>query len=493
MFRNQYLISSERTISSLPNFRNETFGELNIYVESKLRFYKKSINNIEIGFLGIFFDPLAPNLNGNDLLDKFLLPNSNIDLFLKELERFSGRFVALFRENDSYYITGDFKHSKNIFYSIQGNFTVISSSLNLFYTLFDKKPNIDPNIKTFFESERYFNKQQDWHGPKTLDKSFLKLLPNHYLTIKTKEVKRIPLSTPKLGFEEVIENSYQILKGSYEYLLKNHTIIQPLTAGWDSRILLGASLAYKNSIKYYIFKRSDNENTPDIHLSEKIAKAFDLNFPIFNVEEFKENFKKAYEKHTLNPNYLSKVKDIQFHYEYHASQENLVNVSGVSGNLFRFVYGCTNKIAPDKEEIYCLSAYGPYSKITTKEIDSWYGKAKKYALEYNVSLIDLFFIENRLGNWGSIYPYEQDMALDEVDPFSNKTLMYPILNLDKKFRGYGRNQLSSKLLERFDKRLCDFPFNPHKGPLHMFIIRNFETNLLYKKYKFIKSKILNGI
>jgi|GEM_PF-2492462 len=490
MFRNQYLISSKRAVSTIPNFRNETFGELNIYLESKLTFYKKTINNLEVGFLGVFFNPFVPDLIGDDLLDEFLQPNANIDSFLKGIEKFSGRFVALFREKDSYFITGDFKHSKNIFYNNHEDFTVITSSLKLWYTLFDQDPNYDTNTKAFFESEIYFRKQQDWHGPKTFDENFLKLLPNHYLNIKSKTVKRISLFTSKLSFEEVIENSFQILKGTYQYLFKNHQIIQPLTAGWDSRILLGASLGTENFIKYYVFRRADNENNPDIHLSEQIAKAFNLNFSIFDVEDFKEDFIKAYEIHTHYPNYLLKVKDIQFHYHNHASQENLVNVSGVCGNLFRFVYGCTNKIVPSKEELYCLSAYGPYSKTTTNEIDLWYDNTKSYAIEHNISMIDLFFIENRLGNWGSIYPYEQDMALDEVDPFSNKALMYPILNLDKKHRGYNKNQLSCKLLERFDKRLCDFPFNPHKGPLHMFIIRNFETNLIYKKYKFIKSKIL---
>jgi hypothetical protein len=491
MYRNQYLVSNKEAVNLLPNFRKDSFGNLNVYLESNLSFHKKSLNHVEVGFIGLFFDPLNPELHGDQLLDQFFQPEMTLNTFFQKLEGLSGRFVAFFRDNDAYCVTGDFKHSKNIYHSTQDELTVITSSLKLYYDLYSKEPEFDTEVKSFFESKLYLSKQQDWHGPRTYDKNFYKLLPNHYLDIFCKEVNRIPFFVKKLSFDEVVENSFKMLRGTFDYLVKYQKVIQPITAGWDSRILLGASLPYKDSIKYYVFRRKDNESTPDILLSQKIAKAFGLNFSVNDVENCNEEFIEAYEQHVSFPNYLSKVMDIQYHYQNHSKIKGLVNVSGICGNLFRFVYGCTNAIVPSKKDIHCLSAYGPYSEFTTKEIDLWYEGARHFAKEKNISLIDLFFIENRLGNWGAIYPYEQDLALEEVDPFGNKALMYPVLLLDAKYRGYYKNQLSIRLLEKFDSKLCEFPFNPHKGPLHMFIIRNFATNLLYKKLKFQKFKVLN--
>jgi hypothetical protein len=488
MFRNQYLISTKKVEHSFTNFREEKFGNLNLYLESKLAFHSKSFKDLEVGFIGVFFDPLNPNQLEESLLDNFLYPNADLDSFFKIIEKLSGRFIALFKKDESYYITGDFKNSKKIIYSRNNKNRIITSSLELYYYLSNSLPEYDPEVKSFFESKIYFEKQQDWHGNRTIDKNFEKLLPNHLLNLTSGQTSRIPLFVKKMSFEDVFENSYKILKGTYENLANNYKLIQPLTAGWDSRILLGASLSYKGLIKYYVFRREDNASTPDILLSQTIAKELNFNFKVFDVEDFNTDFIELYKQHNLNHNFISKLKDIQFHYDYHREEKKLINISGVCGNLFRYVYGCTDKIIPERHEIYCLSAYGPYSNFTTNEIDKWYDNAKPFAQEFGISLIDLYFIENRLANWGSIYPYEQDIALEEIDPFSNKSLMYPVLLLGKKYRGYGKQQLSWKLLERFDKRLCKYTFNPQKGPLHMFIIKHFETNLLYKKFKFLRSR-----
>lgn len=493
MHSNQYLISSEKALKALPNFRLEKFGTLNIYLESKTGFYKKSFQNMEVAFIGIFFDPLKPSLSGEKLLEDSIPGGTDINSFLKIIERFSGRYAALFRKNDSYYITGDFKHNKKILYSFQDRFYVITSSLRLYYELFNATPNYDKKLKAFFDSELFHSKQQDWYGNKTLDLNFKKLLPNHFLNIFSEEVKRIPFSQKKLSLEEVCEINYEILKGTHDYLAKNHKILQPITAGWDSRIVLGASLPHKDLIKYYIFKRPENAESSDIILSQKIAREMNLNFSVLEVEDFKDDFIHDYKLHNLNHSFISKAKNIQYHYHHHRHIENIVNVSGVSGNLLRNVFGSTKRTNIKKNELYNLNPYGPYSKITTDEIDLWYDDALDYAKSNNISLLDIFYIENRAANWGSIYTFEQDMALDEVDPFSNKSLMFPVFLLDPNYRSFGKENLSWKLLERFDKTLCNFPLNPHRSPLRIFFYKKYATNLLYKKMKFIQAKYLKRI
>ena len=491
MHKNQYLISTEKITNPLPNFSEQKFGRLYIQLESSLPFCKKEIHDIEIGIIGIFFDPLRPSLAGEDLLEKSIPFDTDINIFLNRLEKFSGRFVAIFREKDSYYITGDFKHSRKILYSFQHQFSIITSSLNLYYDLFQVKPEYNKKLKIFFESELFRSKEQDWYGNKTIDVNFKKLLPNHYLNIFTKEVLRIPFTQKKKSLEEVFEINYEILKGSYKYLIHQHKIIQPITAGWDSRILLGASMPYKDLIKYYIFRRPNNAKSSDIILSQKISKELDLNFSVYDVEDFKPDFIAAYKYHNQSQNFLLKVRDIQYHYHNHRNVDKLINVSGVSGNLLRNVFGCTKRIVIDKKELHCLNPYGPYSKITTDEIDDWYDDALEYAKSNNISLLDIYYIENRAANWGSIYPFEQDMALDEIDPFSNKSLMFPVLLLNPEYRGFGKNHLSWKLLQRFESSLCNFPFNPHRSAVRMFFYKKYPTNLLYKKLKFMQSRYLN--
>jgi len=488
MHKNQYLISTEKAIKLLPNYSEKRLGKLNIYIESSLPFHYKTFQNREIVILGIFFDPLRPSFSGESLLEKVIPKNADIKSFLKIIEKFSGRFVAIFRDNDSYFVAGDFKHSKKILYAFQDQFSIITSSLNLYYDLFKEKPNYNPKLKSFFESDLFRSKEQDWYGNKTVDVNFKKLLPNHYLNVLTQEISRIPFTQKKKSFDEVLEINFEILKGTYDYLINHHKIIQPITAGWDSRILLGASMRYKELIKYYIFRRPNNEESSDVILSQKISKALDLNFSVYDVEDFKPDFIAAYKSHNLLQNFLLKVRDIQYHYHNHQNVDKLINVSGVSGNLLRNVFGCTNRIVIDKKELHCLNPYGPYLDVTTHEIDLWYDDALDYAKSNNISLLDIFYIENRAANWGSIYPFEQDIALDEIDPFSNKSLMFPVLLLNSEYRGFGKNHLSWKLLERFDSSLCKFPFNPHRSAIRMFFYKKYYTNLLYKKLKFKKAK-----
>lgn len=490
MHRNQYLISTEKGYKNLPNFRIEKFDKLNIYLESNLSFQKKSLENIEVGFIGIFFDPLKPHLSGEKLLREFFKGPLDLNAFFKNIEKLSGRFVALYRKDEAIYIVGDFRHSKKILYSFQQGFSVITSSLNLYYELFDDKPNYDLNLKTFFESDLFKSKEQDWYGNKTVDLRFKKLLPNHSLNLTSKEIERIPFYHKTSSLEEVFEINYQILKGTYEYIIENHKIIQPITAGWDSRILLSASMPYKDKIKYYIFKRQEHEFNSDVTLSKKIAEKLHLNFYIYDVESFKEDFITDYKRHTHLPNFLSKTKNIQHHFFHHGNIPNLINVSGVMGNLLRNVFGCSKRKVFKRKELHCLNPYGPYQKITTREIDLWYDDALEYAKSNNISLLDIYYIENRAANWGSIYPFEQDMALEEIDPFSNKSLMFPVLMLKSEYRGFGKNHLSWKLIERFDSSLCQFPFNPHRSAIRMYFYKKYPTNYLYKKLNFMKAKYL---
>lgn len=490
MHRNQYLISTEKVENNLPNFSEKKFGKLYLYLESSLPFYKKTIQDVEIGILGIFFDPLQPNLSGEYLLEKSIPFDADSDTFLNRIEKFSGRFVALFRNKDSYYITGDFKHSRKILYAFQHQLSIITSSLNLYYELFKTKPEYNSKLKAFFESELFRSKEQDWYGNKTVDVNFKKLLPNHYLNIFTKEILRIPFTQKKKSFEEVLEINFEILKGTYDYLIHYYKIIQPITAGWDSRILLGASLPYKDLIKYYIFRRPNNAESSDILLSQKISKELDLNFSVYDVGDFTPDFIAAYKSHNQSQNLLLKVRDIQYHYHNHRNRDNIINVSGVSGNLLRNVFGCTKRIVIDKKELHCLNPYGPYLDITTREIDLWYDDALEYAKSNNISLLDIYYIENRAANWGSIYPFEQDMALDEIDPFSNKSLMFPVLLTNPQYRSFGKNHLSWKLLQRFESSLCQFPFNPHRSAVRMFFYKKYPTNFLYKKLKFMQARYL---
>lgn len=461
MIKNQYLIHSRDKIFN-STFLQKKFINITIEHDFRLDYFDYHFENRSIALLGYLVDPLKPKNDENQILSELASTSTSIDNFFLNLQRFSGRFIILFSLNGHVILSSDTFGLRQIYFIQLNNELFISSSPELLIKSLDIQPNLKPHIMKLIADKDYRANESPWLGNKWYDESFEKVLPNHFLEILSGKISRIPFFITKMTELETLQYTKEMLTGSIT-AIKNrfNNIIMPLTAGWDSRLVLASSLHIKDLVEYYLFINHSNElNNPDAVIGIRLSSKLDLNYQLIHPSSLKCKFIDEYNQANLFPRILPKTRHIQWHY-YNNSTRNVININGSGGEILRRVYQYfeKNKQA-DVETLIKTRIYNDHFK---QEIEDWHYKTKDFARAYNLDILDLFYWEQRLGNWHALFDYEQEIAIEEFTPFNNRNLLLAVLQLPKILRKKYNSWIFIELMKIIEPKLLTEPFNPIMG------------------------------
>lgn len=355
---------------------------------------------------------------------------------------------------------------------------MITSSPKLFLHNFDLSLKSNPVKSQFVHSPEFKESQHSWFGNKSPDDRLKKLLPNHYLDIQNRTIHRLPvfqeLDRVPLSEKEIIDQSSTLLTGTYRALSnRNYKLIQPLTAGWDSRVLLAASKSIPKTIDYYVFNRENKnpEKYQDVRIPAKLADKLNLNFEIIQPEELSQDFIQHYKKNHIYPRILSKTENIQSHFtRYSGAQQKVINLNGNAAEILRCFYG-NYRSTPSLNMLLYFSGF-PNSEFIKQELSDWYQDATVYSKKTEMNLLDLFYWEQRMGNWGSQFPSEQDIAIEEISPFNNRLLIQTLYATGFKKRKKPNHPVFKKLIQNLWEEVLSEPFNPDESHIKSALKRN---------------------
>lgn len=492
MFKNQYIITNFIKEKKIDNFNVYKFSDYFLYAheEINITFSSKSKDFINIALIGFIIDPFNPQKNYQEIINDLALSIKSFEELLEKIESLSGRFVLFIKLNNEYFLLGDCFNSRQInFGYLDDNFWA-TSSLKLFLDFNDFKSIISVEKKKFIESKDFLNNESAWIGDQTFDERLTKLLPNHYLNISKRKIDRIPIFLTRFNDNEknILEYSSKILTGTFNFLSNNFNLIQPITAGWDSRILLAASKAQKEKIKYYIFS-DEYTDVSDVRISKNLSEKLNLDFSVQKPEKLNQNFLSKFTNENLFPRILPKTSHIQFHYEQKYPKDT-INISGVGGEIMRCYYGFMHYEFYSKEMLLSFSHYKKDNHFVLNEIDKWLPNAKKYSKKFNISILDLFYWEQRMGNWGSLYQFEQDIAIEEFSPFNNRSLVLSVLSISKRKRSQPNYSFFAKLIKHLWPEVLLEPINPGTSKIKGYFLRNGLIKYFFKKYLSFFKKII---
>jgi len=192
-----------------------------------------------------------------------------------------------------------------------------------------------------------------------------------------------------LSENETIEYAKNILTGLLSAVSKRFKkIIQPVTAGWDSRLLLAASKHLSSKINYYLFTNIPGKlKNPDVIIGSKLAENLNLDFQKVAPVKLKKEFLEKYSEICINPRYLPKTSQIQWHY-YENSDKDAVNINGSGGEIIRRVYQYFEK--DDKVDVDTLLRCRKYNDFFKSEVEKWYDETLPVSIEHKINLLDLF-------------------------------------------------------------------------------------------------------
>jgi hypothetical protein len=460
-FRNQYIITTSPL--ELPDsFVTTAFGTLQVHANFPLRAYRAARGDTEVLLLGYVIDPLSPATTDQEIADRLAAEAQTREQLFRAVQGLSGRFVALFRNGAELIALTDACGVRQMYYSFFEGNIVLTSSVRLFADIVGKGASISAEMNEFIHLDNFDEEEHALYSDESIDSRMFKVLPNHYLDIDKREVHRIPVFKADLiGKGDIAEYTARIVEGGIEALHGRFDVIQPLTAGWDSRVLLACSRKFRHDTRYYIFDLGRNTGSSmDVAVSRRLASRLGLGFDVITPDKPGEAFADMYAKEQIVPR-VSKIEDNHYLYSQYANG-NAARISGVASAIIKSYYGYTNgRVTPAM--LQAFTYYPPENTIVKRGVARWFDQAEEYCREYGLRMLDLFHWEEKEGNWGALAAFEQDVAVEEFWPQANRNLLVSVLRLDPHERCSPKCLLYRKVIDRCWPEVMAEPINPAGG------------------------------
>jgi hypothetical protein len=438
------------------------FGGLRIYAHPTLNVSIATRPRTSIALLGYIIDPLHPDRTNDDIVGALADTCGTQEALFQEIEPFSGRYVLLYQNPSSFVVTGDACHLRQMYFGfLEGNL-VLTSSPKLFLTFFHSDLRISREKDEFIHLPAYTDQEGAWYGDQSMDDRLGKLLPNHYLDLSHREVRRTPFSSghEHTSEDQAIEYASALLKGTYSALSQRYRLMQPITAGWDSRILLSAGRDCKDQMQFYVFAFSSPDEA-DVWVPRNLSRRLGVDFTVIEPGALREEFLSQYRQEHILPRILPKTAQIQYHYDSHYDPD-VINVNGNGAEIARCFYGYTKRRV-SLDMLLLFSGYGRKVRFIEQELEKWYPPACRYAADAEIPLLDLFYWEQRMGHWGALFPFEQDIAVEEISPFNNRSLLCTLLRVQPQRRKAPNYLFFRKLAQHLWTDALSEKVNPDAG------------------------------
>ena len=493
VFRNQYIVfvnnSVPKKLLNKKYIDTKTFKlhestqpiTLNIAHSNKLNVESVTVNNKTLILLGFILDYRNPQYKNKEILSNTLNgmsadATSQLSDLFKELQPLSGRFVLIYSSSSETIVIGDACGLRRIFYSDMFDKVVYGSSEKLILDVLDKKYKISTETRKYMNSDLFSKNEQMWVTSCGLDTRFSLLLPNHFIKfdkMHTKlSVNRIPFYIPdEHNVSNIVNNIKQILSGNILAISNRYRkLIQPITAGYDSRTLFDASISIPN-VNYYVFDMSGNPGGDlDTYACKLLTSRFKKKSNVYKLSSLTDDFKKSFSEKTFMPRILKKTQMIQHHYHNNMLLD-VININGNGAEICRMYKNIDNYNDFKKSAWFgwgaswCADFYKYNKQVYNNSIKKWYNQTNIFLQKYpHISIHELHFWEQFSGTWMTYFPFEQDIAIEEYSPWNCREIFLLAFNLPPEYRNHDNPKLMTSILDssEYSSILSKIPINSDK-------------------------------
>jgi hypothetical protein len=285
-----------------------------------------------------------------------------------------------------------------------------------------------------------------------------RLLPNHYLDLGAWDAVRhwpltpVPSVTPHHAVDELIQR----LSGVIQAVCENSEPLMSLTAGRDSRMLLACAKALVSQIQFFTWELPDATAKVDLQVAETLKRACGLRHKVYQFHEATSHDKAEWLYRTGcavgEPRGMSLVTTNRL-------MKHRFYLPALGSEVGRAFYWKASDRADTKlsaEELLARLKH-PIVPRLVERAASWLDAVP---VEKTFDILDLLYIEQRLGCWAGVWDLGWADGPLRLPPFYNRRIFTLLLGLPYDYRI--KQQLASDLIQRSDwPELLNFaPFNP---------------------------------
>lgn len=441
---------------------------LSAHPDLEINHLKSKESQTSITLIGYIIDPYGPKKSNLVILQELLDKSLSFSDILKNTYHLSGRWVIIYENKDMVRIFHDPCGFRQVFYTKIKDNIFCASQPNLLAEMLNIKEDKRSILQGFIKSEKYEESERSWIGDETVFSSVKHLLPNHYLDFKNSESERFWLDeeySEKNSLENSINEVSSLLEGSIIGLSNRKDCMLAVTAGWDSRVLLAASKKIKNKLKYFVSTNGVlSYDHMDIRIPKNLSEKLNLNLEVIDsLPALSDDFIETLKINVSQARTIPKTRKIQYFIN-----SNKININGNGSEIIRSRLGnkhpntITIKYLKD---IFSLNAYdgfnaSKYDEYVEIQIKKWLKKSTSFSESKNFSLVNLFYWEQRMGNWGAMYQAEQDIAIEEFSPFNNRKVLMILNSVENKYMSGPKYIFFLKIAENLWNETLSEPVNP---------------------------------
>jgi hypothetical protein len=479
-YRRQYLLVPGNIDCPFTGQTHSITGKYTLYSHADLPFCMARKAKTTLYLLGDLFDYRAPSKDNKAILHDLVI--LDFQQLIEEVGHYSGRFVILYVKNSRILLLHDAMATRKIYYANQHYELWIASQPHLLAKVMGIKHTVDKAKVLFYKSEVFHQLHNASIGNTTCYDEIFQVMPNHFLNVSSFKIKRYwPNKTIKYQpVGEVVEQCAEMINGFMNSIANRYNVMLPVTAGKDSRMLLAGSYNCKEKIFYYVNKEKGlNPESADLKMPLKLFKQLGLDFHILDPYiEIDNDFKSVY--FSNNP-YASKkyLPHIFNYYKNYADRINLPgNIASAGYELYNY-----KEMKISAESLAHLNNVGMY-KFAVEYYDQWLNNCKDICALSNLTLLHLFYWEERMGNWGSQVQMDKDIAQEDINPFNSRHLVETFLSVPGKYLERPDFLLQRKIINHLWPELLHVPINPGKLKTKLKILKLFGALDIMQRLKY---------
>lgn len=459
---------------------NLEMGDYDLYVSNDLDYTYVTKNGMHLAVVGYILDTHNSNLTEKEiadrLLEQYIESRKN---FESKINQLNGRY-ALIIVGEQVEVYPDATTFRSIFY--HDKLDIISSHSSLL-----------KDVVTFEYNEQVIARKYFVNGFLDYSKyeNIYKLSPNNYRNLTLKSNTRFFPNTNFVenDFNESLTKIIELLEQQKEWVKKQNAFIS-FTGGIDSRF--AAAIMHDRNFHTFTFipekEKLDAMNDKavkvfkkDIELIKQISYDLNLNHEISEIdykdlpEQYVESLKNQLESAYSFP--------LSYFYNQNSRFKNKLHIKSVLQAMGKVPYKNvsydTNKIE-DCYEVMILNM----PKIFKDDVQKRQQMLKEYLQRINLDentakghyILDLFYIDQRLGNWHSNLTQETDNTFETFNFVNTRELLE--LLMSQGMHNRKKYRMHKEVINHFWPVLNFYPVNEEMPNLFE-QVKSMDNNSIY--------------
>ncbi|MBM0046206.1 hypothetical protein JNO63_03775 [Anaerococcus sp. mt242] len=468
LFRRQFVLTNrKKRIESWQEI--PIFDDYKIYAHPNLQVVDKTSGDKRAIMLGYTIDPDNPEFLDEDIVNHLITYSLSADDFINNTGSLTGRWIFFYISDTEKIVFSDPATARSIYYS--DDELMLGTNPNIINYYKRHQQDLSEDYSEYISSKYYSINEYEWYSDKTCLEQVYKLKPNHYYDLNRKSVERFWTDLDYNSYKETIDRVTELLVNSFKSLKnRDYDYIQSLTAGFDSRVVYAASSAASFESKFFLSTMNVLPlNHPDIVIARDILNDSNKDLVIIDdLADLSPEFINFYKENIDHSRILPKTLTIQHFLSNNDFGNNIMQITGNYSAVIKDNY--KKNTAKDGAEISKLIGIPKKYKIFDKEFDQWIWENKDMIEEAQVYMMDLFYWEHRLPNWGTNFIANQDIAIDEFSPFNNREFFIRLMKA-RRAENIDYQKMFTDIINKLDPELMTHPINPMgtKGKIQDYI------------------------